>query len=83
MFFGVSVAKWESWKKISQSSNNFSFLSISAANYTGKSMKEIPIINNSNSNYDPAKEADPCEEIDEQITNKSTSGKPFLNLNYK
>ena len=59
------------------------FLSISAANYTGNSMKEISIINNSNSNYYPAKEADPCEEIDEQITNKNTSGKPFLNLNYK
>ena len=46
-------------------------------------MKEIPITNNSNSNYDPGKETDPCEEIDEQITNKNTSGKPFLNLNYK
>ena len=46
-------------------------------------MEEIPITNNSNSNYDPAKETDPCEEIDEQITNKNTSGKPFLNLNYK
>ena len=41
-------------------------------------MKEILMANN-----DPGEETDPYEEMDEQIINKNTSGKNFLNLNYK
>ena len=52
--------------------NNFSFLSISPAEYMGKSMKEILISNN-----DPGGETDPYEEMDEQIIKKNTSGKTF------
>ena len=72
LFIGASIAKWESSKIISQSLNNFSFLSISPAEYKGKSMKEILITNN-----DPGEETDPYEEMDEQIINKNTSGKTF------
>ena len=51
---------------------HFSFLSISPAEYKGKSMKEILMANN-----DPGEETDPYEEMDEQIINKNTSGKTF------
>ena len=68
MFIGASIAKWESWKIISQSLNNFYFLSISPGEYNGKSMKEILITND-----DPGEETDPYEEMDEQIA----SGKTF------
>ena len=58
--------------QISERLNNFSFLSISAAKYRGKSMKEIPIANNNNSNHDAGEETDPYEEIDEKTINKQT-----------
>ena len=45
-----------------------SFLSISAANYMGKSGKENPITNNNN--HDPGEAMDQFEEIDEQTTSK-------------
>ena len=50
----------------------------------GKRMKEIPTTsNNNNSNHDAGEETDPYGEIDEKTTNEKTSGKIFLNLNYK
>ena len=48
-----------------------------------KSMKEISITNNNNSNHNTGEETDSYEETDKQTPNKKTSGKPFLNLNYK
>ena len=61
--------------QISQHLHKFSFLSISAAKYVDKSMKEISITNNNNSNHNTGEETDSYEET----PNKKTSGKPFLN----